>query len=175
MTSIAHQQPAPPACTGPIGTVYLLHFERPYRHARHYSGWTADLIDRLWQHAQGHGARLMTVVWEAGIGFTLVRVCEGTRGTERSIKNAAARSATARCAPPVPVTAGGASSPPTSFPATTPAGPRADRSGSPPPTPPPSRIRPTSPPSRGAPHEQPRASQRVAGDRCTGRFLERSA
>lgn len=76
------------ASAGPVGTVYLLHFERPYRHARHYSGWTADLLDRLWQHARGHGARLMTVVWEAGIGFTLVRVCEGTRDTERSIKNA---------------------------------------------------------------------------------------
>ncbi len=22
-----------------VGTVYLLHFDRPYRHARHYTGW----------------------------------------------------------------------------------------------------------------------------------------
>jgi predicted GIY-YIG superfamily endonuclease len=88
LTSIAHLQPPRPACTAPVGVIYLLHFERPYRHARHYSGWTADLIDRLWQHAQGHGARLMTVISEAGIGFTLVRVREGTRSTERSIKNA---------------------------------------------------------------------------------------
>ena len=30
----------------------------------------------------------MAVIREAGIGFTLVRLCEGTRATERAIKNA---------------------------------------------------------------------------------------
>ncbi len=39
-------------------------------------------------HAAGHGARLVAVIWHAGIGFTLVRICEGTRHTERAIKNA---------------------------------------------------------------------------------------
>ncbi|MBB5085041.1 putative GIY-YIG superfamily endonuclease [Nonomuraea endophytica] len=29
------------------GTVYLLHFAQPYRHARHYLGWTTDLQARL--------------------------------------------------------------------------------------------------------------------------------
>ena len=24
----------------PLGTVYLLHFDHPYQHARHYTGWT---------------------------------------------------------------------------------------------------------------------------------------
>jgi hypothetical protein len=65
----------------------MLHFHRPYRHARHYVGWTEDLLDRLDHHAAGRGARLVAVILQAGIGFTLVRVCEGTRRTERAIKN----------------------------------------------------------------------------------------
>ncbi len=70
-----------------LGIVYMLHFHQPYRHARHYVGWTTDLLDRLDAHATGHGARLVTVIWQAGIGFTLIRICEGTRRTERAIKN----------------------------------------------------------------------------------------
>jgi predicted GIY-YIG superfamily endonuclease len=76
------------AMTGQLGIVYMLHFDRPYQHARHYVGWTADLLDRLDQHATGRGARLIAVIWQAGIGFTLVRICEGTRHTERAIKHA---------------------------------------------------------------------------------------
>jgi predicted GIY-YIG superfamily endonuclease len=78
---------APPR-TGVLGVIYLLHFDQPYKHARHYTGWTEDLLDRLDRHAAGRGARLVEVIWQAGIGFTLVRVCEGTRATERAIKNA---------------------------------------------------------------------------------------
>jgi hypothetical protein len=44
---------------GPIGTVYLIHLDRPYRHARHYTGWTPDLDTRLTRHAKGQGARLL--------------------------------------------------------------------------------------------------------------------
>lgn len=72
---------------GPLGIVYLLHFEQPYQHARHYTGFTDDLLERLEKHARGHGSRLMNVVSHAGIGFVLVRTCEGTRRTERAIKN----------------------------------------------------------------------------------------
>lgn len=72
---------------GPVGTVYLLHFDRLYQHARHYTGWADDLLDRLERHARGHGSRLMNVISQAGIGFVLVRTCEGTRATERAIKN----------------------------------------------------------------------------------------
>lgn len=73
--------------TGQLGIIYLLHFAQPYQHARHYTGWTEDLPDRLELHASGHGARLMAVIRHAGIGFILTRVCEGTRHTERAIKN----------------------------------------------------------------------------------------
>lgn len=73
---------------GPAGTVYLLHFSAPYRHARHYVGWTDDLPARLAAHATGHGARLIAVITAAGIGFTVARTVAGDRHLERAIKNA---------------------------------------------------------------------------------------
>ena len=33
--------------TGQPGVIYMLHFDRPYKHAKHYVGWTDDLFDRL--------------------------------------------------------------------------------------------------------------------------------
>jgi predicted GIY-YIG superfamily endonuclease len=68
------------------GTVYLLHFERPYRHARHYTGWTRDLDARLKLHQRGAGARLLEVVAGAGISWTLARTWEGDRTRERQLK-----------------------------------------------------------------------------------------
>jgi predicted GIY-YIG superfamily endonuclease len=50
------------------GTVYLLHFDRPLKHAKHYLGYANDLQARLEQHRSGNGARLIQVVQEAGIG-----------------------------------------------------------------------------------------------------------
>lgn len=55
----------------PNGTVYLLHFDRPYKHARHYLGWAKDLDARLEHHRAGTGARLLAVLKEHGIGFVL--------------------------------------------------------------------------------------------------------
>jgi hypothetical protein len=65
---------------------------RPYptrarTNCRQVQHWTDDLLHRLDRHAAGRGARLVEVIWRAGIGFTLVRLCEGTRRTERAIKN----------------------------------------------------------------------------------------
>lgn len=56
--------------------VYLIHFEQPFRHARHYMGWTPDgrLEARLRKHASGHGARLLRAVGLAGIAWSCVRV-----------------------------------------------------------------------------------------------------
>jgi len=68
------------------GTVYLLHFDRPYRHAGHYTGWTTNLTQRLAEHAAGHGARLLAVIAHAGIGWRLARTWPGTRHTERALK-----------------------------------------------------------------------------------------
>lgn len=67
-------------------TVYLLHFDTPYRHARHYLGSTDDLAARLRAHQSGNGARLMEVVGEAGITWRLARTWEGGREVERRLK-----------------------------------------------------------------------------------------
>ena len=56
-----------------IGTVYLLHFGRAYKHAQHYLGFATNLESRLQRHASGNGARLIEVVCEAGIAWKLVR------------------------------------------------------------------------------------------------------
>ncbi|MDQ6804402.1 MAG: endonuclease [Actinomycetota bacterium] len=58
----------------PDGVMYLVHFSEPYRHARHYTGWT------------GRGARLLQVIAQAGIGWTLARTWEGPRQRERQLK-----------------------------------------------------------------------------------------
>jgi predicted GIY-YIG superfamily endonuclease len=68
------------------GTVYLLHFNQPYKHARHYVGWASNVGRRLAEHAAGRGARLLAVVREAGIGWQLARMWPGSRARERQIK-----------------------------------------------------------------------------------------
>jgi predicted GIY-YIG superfamily endonuclease len=68
------------------GIVYLLHFDRPYRHAGHYTGWTTQLEIRLDQHEHGRGARLTAVVSAYGIGWTLARTWAGDRNRERQLK-----------------------------------------------------------------------------------------
>ena len=70
-----------------LSAQYLLHFERPYKHARHYLGFAEDLERRLELHRAGRGARLVEVVVAAGIGFRLVRTWEGDRTLERILKN----------------------------------------------------------------------------------------
>lgn len=68
-------------------TVYLLHFDRPYRHARHYLGYADDLHARLVQHRKGAGARLIQVIVQAGIDWRLARTWEGgDRTLERRLK-----------------------------------------------------------------------------------------
>lgn len=69
------------------GTVYLLHLDPPLKHARHYTGWTSNLGQRLDAHRAGRGARLMEVVKEAGGSFTLARTWPGSRNRERAIKD----------------------------------------------------------------------------------------
>lgn len=70
------------------GTVYLLHFNEPYHHARHYMGFTTNLAERLEAHAKGTGARLMEVIANAGLSFELARTWTGTRKDERKLKSA---------------------------------------------------------------------------------------
>lgn len=69
------------------GVVYLLHFDRPYRHAAHYTGWTLNLPHRLDKHATGHDARLLAVIGAYGVGWQLARTWTGDRNRERALKN----------------------------------------------------------------------------------------
>ncbi len=57
--------------------VYLLHFERPFEHARHYLGSAVDLELRLAEQDRGGGSRLMWWVHQAGISRTLARTWRG--------------------------------------------------------------------------------------------------
>jgi hypothetical protein len=69
------------------GTVYLLHFDEPFRHARHYLGFTTDLPSRLSVHDAGVGANLLRYVHAAGINWQLARIWPGDRARERQLHN----------------------------------------------------------------------------------------
>lgn len=69
------------------GTIYLLHFDRPFGHAEHYLGWSRNLDARLRHHSNGTGATLLRHVKSAGIGWTLARTWHGDRFYERRLKN----------------------------------------------------------------------------------------
>lgn len=78
-------------------TVYLIHFDQPYKHARHYTGFCEadDPAERIAEHAAGRGARLLAVIKEAGITWRVARVYPGaTRTDERQMKK---HSAARRC------------------------------------------------------------------------------
>jgi hypothetical protein len=86
-----HARGRPAGCPGlvvpPAEVNYLLHFTPPYRHARHYLGFTDDLSRRLHRQATGNGARLVAVALAAGCTFELVWVRLGSRDEERRLKN----------------------------------------------------------------------------------------
>lgn len=50
--------------------VYVIHFNKPYKHARHYTGIAKDVDQRMKEHLGGYGAKLTKVIKEAGIGFS---------------------------------------------------------------------------------------------------------
>lgn len=72
-----------------IGYVYLYHFDRRYpngKRPQHYLGFAKNVELRELRHLAGNGARLMQVVSEAGISWTLVKVWVGDRYFERKLK-----------------------------------------------------------------------------------------
>lgn len=71
------------------GYVYLLHFDQPFHHARHYLGWASNLNARVEHHRKGtSGVRLMEAVRDAGIGFEVARTWNNvTKKFERRLKN----------------------------------------------------------------------------------------
>ena len=70
--------------------IYIIHFDEPYFHARHYVGYCAEgaLEKRLVQHRQGRGSRLMLAIEIAGIEWTVALTAAGDRHLERSLKRA---------------------------------------------------------------------------------------
>lgn len=77
--------------TGQVGTIYLVHFERPYRHAKHYLGWTGGTLRaRFDRHTSmatiRRGSMLMRAVMQAGIGYKVVKTWRGDRALERRKK-----------------------------------------------------------------------------------------
>lgn len=69
-----------------MSTVYLIHFEKPYQHAKHYLGFTTDLDARIADHRAGVGSRLLQVVNAAGIKWEVARTWPGNRKLERQLK-----------------------------------------------------------------------------------------
>lgn len=69
-------------------TIYLLHFDRPLAHARHYLGSTSNLEQRIDEHRKGvgHCPRLIRALHNAGIGFEVVATWAGDKNAERKMK-----------------------------------------------------------------------------------------
>lgn len=68
-------------------TVYLIHFSKPLKHARHYLGKTRDLKQRLKDHAAGCGARILAACNRKGIRWRVVRVWhKADKKLERRLK-----------------------------------------------------------------------------------------
>lgn len=74
--------------TGQIGTVYLLHFDTPYHHAKHYVGFTKRRLGiRLGEHCRGNGSALTTAATAAGITMRLARAWYNVdQAREKTIK-----------------------------------------------------------------------------------------
>lgn len=75
--------------------MYLLHFDQPLAHARHYVGYCDDdryeaqeaVKTRLDYHLRGKGSRLLAAVVRAGIGVQIARVWpKASRSFERRLK-----------------------------------------------------------------------------------------
>jgi len=54
--------------------IYLLHFERPLQHARHYCGASRRVIARIREHRNGHGSHLTNALHEHNIPFVVTNV-----------------------------------------------------------------------------------------------------
>lgn len=70
--------------------VYLICFDIPFKHVRHYIGYTkgSETLDaRMEAHRKGRGGRLMAAVSARGIGWRVVRTWpDGDQALERRLK-----------------------------------------------------------------------------------------
>lgn len=70
--------------------VYLIHFNKKFKHAKHYIGFCKDgrLKERMFHHKNGTGSKLMKAVSKAKINWKVVRVWDNEDGNfERKLKN----------------------------------------------------------------------------------------
>ncbi len=71
----------------PGSKVYLIHFEKPFHHARHYVGFSEDLPGRIRKHRNGQGAAFMKAIGKEGISWHVSRIWNGDRTFERMLKD----------------------------------------------------------------------------------------
>jgi hypothetical protein len=67
--------------------VYLIHLDKPLKHARHYLGFSEDLPKRVQKHRNGQGAAFMKAVEKEGISSHVSRIWDGDRTFERMLKD----------------------------------------------------------------------------------------
>lgn len=74
-----------------MGICYLLHIDPPFKHAKHYLGYTEQDdtgLKRLEMHKSGRGSPLIKAAVAAGHDIKLVRTWrDATRTFERQLKN----------------------------------------------------------------------------------------
>lgn len=88
-TAIHRSLPMENNTNAELGTIYLIHFKKPFGHAKHYLGWTSgDSIDkRIDRHRKGRGARLLAVLNASGIGWDVCRTWKNVdKNFERVLK-----------------------------------------------------------------------------------------
>lgn len=67
---------------------YLLHFDRPLKHASHYIGWTSKFDKRIEHHRNGTGAKITRAAVLEGINLVVARIWDGKDGNfERKLHN----------------------------------------------------------------------------------------
>lgn len=71
------------------GYIYVLHFNTPIAHARHYVGCTSHLKQRLSTHAIGHGSRLTRELHDRGYNWTLAALYQAPLAVMRRVERAA--------------------------------------------------------------------------------------
>lgn len=86
------------------GVVYLLHFlvdeeqGRKLGVARHYVGFTTDVVGRMRAHRAGRGARLTKVLRAVGGDFVVVRLWPGDQTLEKKLKKRGPKTVCPMCA-----------------------------------------------------------------------------
>lgn len=70
------------------GYVYIIHTEKKYYHAHHYTGYTTNLAKRITAHHKNLGSKLIKVFNEKNINWQISRIFVNTDGLfESYLKN----------------------------------------------------------------------------------------